>query len=139
MKHHHNRFLLIILLTLGLFALLFASMSSVEKKQDLRSKAADTTCRQNIDCPIGTSCVNGVCVLKAISPTQSPLSYANVSQIDQSAKPIPSYFVEPTPTPQPHALLRMAYGINGFLGSFFNVIFSFVDGQLQSVVGNLDI
>lgn len=131
----NNRFFFLILLILILFALLFISMNSVSQKQDLRSQAAKSdVCQQNIDCPTGTACINGLCVLRAVSPSQSPLSYAKVSEIDQEAKPIPSYFVEPTPTPQPPLLLRMAYGINSFIGNILGVVFTFIDSQLQKIV-----
>ena len=132
---HHNRFLLLILLIALLFALLFVFMNSVSQKQDLRSQAAKSeVCQQNIDCPTGTACINGTCVLKAVSPSQSPLSYAKISEIDQEAKPIPSYFVEPTSTSQPPLLLRMAYGINSFIGNTFGAVFTFIDSQLQNII-----
>lgn len=133
--HHNSKVILLSLVFLALLAILFLSMSRIEKNQNIQSRASKLReCTSNVDCPKSSVCVEGKCVLEVATVTQSPLSYAKVSDIDQEAKPIPSYFVEPTPTPEPNMLYKIAYGVNSFFGGIFNTLFNLVDSAFQGIV-----
>lgn len=122
-----NEFIILLVLFSGLI-LLTIILLNVSKKQDLVSKAYQPTgCNSNRDCPSGTFCKGGTCIIGAALVTQAPLAYVDVSTIVEKPRSIPAIYETPTPTPKENVLVVMTRSINGTVGGVVGFIGNFLE------------
>lgn len=121
---NHNNFI-ILLSVFAVSMVLFVTLFNFSNTQSLKSEAGKTYCEGNIDCPKGTACTNGLCLIVKTTITQTPMAYVDITTLVEKPKPIPAIYVSPTPTPTIGVLEMMSNNINGSIGELFNMIIRF--------------
>jgi hypothetical protein len=129
-----NEFIILLTLFLGLIAVTIVLLN-ISQKQNFKSKAYQpASCNTSVDCPSGTVCRGGKCVLTPTSSiSQAPLAYVDISSIVEKPKPIPAIYVTPTPLPKVNFLISLSQGINGTIGGFLAFIGNFLESVASEV------
>ncbi len=134
-KPNHNNFI-ILLSVFGILMVLVVTLFNFAQPQSLKSRADRAYCEANQDCPLGTACTNGLCLIIKSSVTQTPLAYVEVATLVEAPKPIPALYISPTPTPTIPVLVQISQNINGSVTGFFGLIFRWfgmIAGKVQTI------
>lgn len=122
-----NNFI-ILLSVFASLAVLFVILLNFFQSQSTTGRAGREYCERNSDCPIGTACENGTCMIVKNQVTQTPFAYVDVRSIVEKPKPIPTVYVTPTPTPIISWFEQTSHTINGGIENAVILILRAVGG-----------